>query len=171
MSRTRISSRLVGRMIFTPSNPARPFASSTLRSAEATKDWEGRQPEEHVANQDHHIDIHSSASVEGRNERSSGSRGESASTEKDHKTGNQRAKKDHPEAPGPVIGMNDERGGVSIVKLVFGQTNTDNLTEGSRWQICRKLKVGRQVFLPAWHIKSDTAPTKLAPINEIPPDR
>ena len=27
---------------------------------------------------------------------------------------NEQAKKDHPEAPGPVIGMNDERGGVSL---------------------------------------------------------
>ena len=104
-------------MPFLPRNPARPFTSWTPHSVEATKDWEGRQPEEHVSNQDHHINIHSSASVEGRNERSSGSRGESATTEKDHKTGNQKAEEDHPEAPGPVIGMNDERGGVSTSSL------------------------------------------------------
>ena len=96
----------------------RSFGSSTCRSAEATKDWEGRDPKEHVARQDHHINVHASASVEGRNERSTGSRGESASTEKDHKDGNRQAKEDHPEAPGPVIGMNDERGGVSASDVV-----------------------------------------------------
>jgi len=30
----------------------------------------------------------------------------------DHNDSNKRAKEDHPEAPGPVLGMNDERGGV-----------------------------------------------------------
>ena len=109
-----ISAKVASQMLSASRNPARPFTLSSLYYAEATKDWEGRQPEEHVANQDHHIDIHASASVEGRKERSTGSRGESASSEKDHKLGNQKAKEDHPEAPGPVIGMNDERGGVSI---------------------------------------------------------
>ena len=96
----------------------RSFGSSVCHSAGATKDWEGRDPKEHVARQDHRIDIHASASVEGRKERSTGSRGESASTEKDHKDGNQKAKEDHPEAPGPVIGMNDERGGVSTLEVI-----------------------------------------------------
>lgn len=34
-----------------------------------------------------------------------------AASEADQGNHNERAKKDHPEAPGPVIGMNDERGG------------------------------------------------------------
>ena len=34
-----------------------------------------------------------------------------AATQKDEKNSGQRAKEEHPEAPEPVIGMNDERGG------------------------------------------------------------
>ena len=42
----------------------------------------------------------------------------SATSEKDTGNNNERAQKDHPEAPGPVIGMNDERGGVGSIFLV-----------------------------------------------------
>ena len=35
-------------------------------------------------------------------------------SEKDSGNQNEQAQKDHPEAPGPVIGMNDERGQVSL---------------------------------------------------------
>ena len=87
-----MSSRLVSQLNITGTNRAKFLTTTAPRSAEATKDWEGRQPKEHVANQDHHINVHASASVEGRNERSTGSRGESASTERDHKSGNQKAK-------------------------------------------------------------------------------
>ncbi len=53
------------------------------------------------------------ASKEGRAERASGG-GSAATSEKDKNNQNKKAKEDHPEAPGVVIGMNDERGGVSI---------------------------------------------------------
>lgn len=38
-----------------------------------------------------------------------------AASETDARDDNKRAKEEHPEAPGPVIGMNDERGGVRCV--------------------------------------------------------
>ena len=84
----------------------------------ASASWEGRQPEEHVTNRKDEFDIQSSASKSGKQERAAaGGDGESgqssATSEKDHGNQNEKAKKDHPEAPGPVIGMNDERGGVS----------------------------------------------------------
>ena len=34
-----------------------------------------------------------------------------ATSQKDQRNSNERAKKEHPEAPEPVIGMNEERGG------------------------------------------------------------
>lgn len=37
-----------------------------------------------------------------------------ATTQRDHRQNNPRAKKDHPKAPEPVIGMNDERGEVRL---------------------------------------------------------
>ena len=67
--------------------------------------WEGRQPEEHVTNRKDELDVQSSASKSGVQER--------AASQKDHGDQNKKAKEDHPEAPGPVIGMNDERGRVS----------------------------------------------------------
>ena len=43
-----------------------------------------------------------------------------ATSEKDSGNQNEQAKKDHPEAPGPVIGMNSERGGVSLLPNSIG---------------------------------------------------
>ena len=81
----------------------------------ATKDWEGRQSHEHITNQDDNLNIQSSASKAGKSDRTAGGEGKSgATTQEDKGNQNEQAKKDHPEAPGPVIGMNDERGGVSL---------------------------------------------------------
>ena len=104
--------------------PLRSLASSpktTFRASYATvtKDWEGRQPSEHVTNRKDDLNIQASASKSGQGDRQKGSPKESegghsqATTEVDKGGQNEQAKKDHPEAPGPVIGMNDERGGVS----------------------------------------------------------
>lgn len=80
----------------------------------ATKDWEGRQSHEHITNRDDNLNIQASASKSGKSDRVSGKEGSSgATTEEDKGNQNEQAQKDHPEAPGPVIGMNDERGGVS----------------------------------------------------------
>ena len=88
---------------------------TTLPLARSNGTWQGRQPFEHVTDQDHELDIHSSASKSGKRQRAEGNgKDSSAATEKDPGNQNEKAKKDHPEAPGPVIGMNDERGGVSI---------------------------------------------------------
>lgn len=59
--------------------------------------------------------MQSNASKSGEQERAGGGSGQSSAiSEKDHGDQNKKAKEDHPEAPGPVIGMNDERGGVSF---------------------------------------------------------
>lgn len=92
---------------------SRPFFAGTIRPAAGTDDWDGRQPHEHVTNSENELDIQSSASKSGKRQRAEESHPTSAATEKDTGNNNEKAKKDHPEAPGPVIGMNDERGGVS----------------------------------------------------------
>ena len=78
--------------------------------------WSGRQPDEHVNYGDNdELDVLSSASESGKRQRAKGEgKDSSAATEKDPNKQNEKAQQDHPEAPGPVIGMNDERGGVSI---------------------------------------------------------
>jgi hypothetical protein len=45
--------------------------------------------------------------------------GSQATSRKDERNNNKRAKEDHPEAPEPVIGMNEERGGVSSARSQF----------------------------------------------------
>lgn len=94
----------------------------------ASTSWEGRQPEEHVTNRKDELDIQSSASKSGKQERAAGGGSEqsSAASEKDHGDQNKKAKEDHPEAPGPVIGMNDERGGVSFISNFVGNENSNN---------------------------------------------
>ncbi|KAI4233725.1 MAG: hypothetical protein LQ349_004226 [Xanthoria aureola] len=77
--------------------------------------WSGRQPSEHVTNRNDELDVHSGASKSGARQRAEDDQheGSSATSQKDPGNQNEKAKRDHPEAPGPVIGMNDERGGVS----------------------------------------------------------
>ncbi|CAD6570375.1 MAG: hypothetical protein ASARMPRED_003668 [Alectoria sarmentosa] len=109
--RTSIGARTLLRTTF-------PISSRSLPSltqhcfASSTSDWSGRQPQEHVANRKDELDVQSGSSQSGKRERAAGNENASQGTsEKDSGNQNEQAKKDHPEAPGPVIGMNDERGG------------------------------------------------------------
>lgn len=81
------------------------------RFASGTSDWSGRQSQEHVQNRKDELDVQSGASQSGKRERAADNENASQGTS-EHDAGNQneQAQKDHPEAPGPVIGMNDERG-------------------------------------------------------------
>ena len=75
--------------------------------------WNGRQPAEHAVNRKDELDVQSEAARSGQRERDGeAAPGSSAIAEKDPGKQNKKAERDHPEAPGPVIGMNDERGGV-----------------------------------------------------------
>jgi hypothetical protein len=58
-------------------------------------------------------DVQGDASQEGMKAHSEGKEGSQAISRKDEGDNNKRAGEDKPEAPKPVIGMNDERGPVS----------------------------------------------------------
>ena len=91
----------------------RPFTSGSV-----FRKWEGRKADEHVVNREDELDVHSEASQSGMREREKDDPDHSQGTsEKDKGKHNERAEKDHPEAPKPVIGMNDEKGGVSVACL------------------------------------------------------
>lgn len=60
---------------------------------------------------DKHKHVQSSASKAAHESRAKDSGDSNATSEKDQRKSNERAKKDAPEAPEPIIGMNDERGG------------------------------------------------------------
>ena len=95
--------------------PRLPILTPIRTLATGTKDWEGRQPSEHITNRKDELNVQASASHAGKRAKAEGASNSSASSDKDQGNNNERAKKDHPEAPGPVIGMNDERGGVSFL--------------------------------------------------------
>lgn len=73
----------------------------------------GSDSSTHVTNKKDELDVHSAASKSGKRDRASDNTQSGAASERDARDDNKRAKEENPEAPGPVIGMNDERGGVS----------------------------------------------------------
>ncbi|KAI9813403.1 MAG: hypothetical protein M1827_004077 [Pycnora praestabilis] len=91
---------------------SRSISSTSPRTADFG--WSGRQADEHLndrqGKQDE-LDVQSNSSGTAKRQKADGKEGGSAVSEDDPGNNNERAQKDHPEAPGPVIGMNDERGG------------------------------------------------------------
>jgi len=63
-----------------------------------------------VVNRTDELDVQSEAAQSGMKEHERGGDGSQALSRKDEGDNNKRAKEDHPEAPTPVLGMNDERG-------------------------------------------------------------
>lgn len=61
------------------------------------------------------LNVHSETSKSGKQEPAGSTEQSSATDEKDYGNQNKKAKEENPEAPGPVLGMNDERGGVSFL--------------------------------------------------------
>lgn len=112
--RTSVRARTLLRTTFRTSPQSLPSVTQH-RFASGTSDWSGRQPQEHASNRKDELDVQSGASQSGKRERAADDQNASqATSEKDSGNQNEQAKKDHPEAPGPVIGMNSERGGVSL---------------------------------------------------------
>lgn len=85
---------------------SRALSINAPRFSKDTTQWDGRHGDEHVLNRDDELDVQSEASKSGKRQRAEGSHADSAATETDSRGDNAQAKKDHPEAPGPVIGMN-----------------------------------------------------------------
>ena len=113
LPQTRLLCRAIHRVSPTTIRTSRSqFSTTTL-----LKKWEGRQAEKNPSRETDTHNAQQDAVRAGKADRASGD-GSSATSEKAGGDGskdlNRKAEKDHPEAPGPVIGMNDERGGVSI---------------------------------------------------------
>lgn len=89
--------------------PVRPFSTATRLNA----GWDGRKGDEHAINRDT-LDVQSDSAKKSMKDQNEGREdaGEAQSLDrKDHGDFNKKAK-ETTKAPGPVIGMNDERGGV-----------------------------------------------------------
>lgn len=97
--------------------PARTLPSihhRTLSTTPRLLAWKGSSGEDHITNSKDELDVHSAGAKAGKRDRATDDKQSSAASEHDSRQDNKRAKEDHPEAPGPVIGMNDERGGVGF---------------------------------------------------------
>jgi hypothetical protein len=112
------------------SHPSRPFTSYSRLLTEAKEaktsktspfspsvntgpGYEGRHSNDHAVNRTEQLDPQSQASHSGMAAHEKGEEGSQALSRRDEGQFQKKAKEQHPEAPGPVLGMNDERGGVS----------------------------------------------------------
>lgn len=98
------------RSLRTPTPFTRPASSSATSGGAPT----GTQ---HATDTSDELDVQSSGAKQGQRDKAAGQGGQAA-TQADERNNNQRAKDENPEAPGPVLGMNDERGGVSSFAMV-----------------------------------------------------
>lgn len=107
------SARLMARAFHRTIKPTSQIRSiSTTQSLSA---WTGRQPEDNTVRETDSNNVQQDAVREGKQDRASsdasdGANKSGATSEKDVGNMNKKAKQDHPEAPGPILGMNDERG-------------------------------------------------------------
>ena len=97
--------------ISSPSYNLRRFSSSKPSDTDhaSTPGWKGRTPDDHAVHRKDRLDIQSDASQSGMKEHQTGESGSQALNRRDDGQYNKKAEEDHPEAPQPVIGMNDER--------------------------------------------------------------
>ncbi|TKA60538.1 hypothetical protein B0A49_09969 [Cryomyces minteri] len=89
---------------------SRPFSTVYARRTDASVKTDQYPDDKHTTNKSDKLDVQSDSSNKGREAHSKG-QGGSATSQADERNSTERAKKDHPEAPDVVIGMQDERGG------------------------------------------------------------
>lgn len=90
--------------------------------------FSGRGSNDHAVNRTEQLDPQAKASQSGMEQRGKGQEGSQALSEKDEGGFNKKAEEEHPEAPAPVLGMNDERGGVS--SPAGARVDVDDRTQG-----------------------------------------
>lgn len=86
--------------------------SAKKPSQDSLPGWGGRHPRDHAVNRPA-LDPQAEGSKQGMKDHEAMKEGSDAISPKDERNSNKRAKEEHPEAPEPVIGMNEERGSVS----------------------------------------------------------
>lgn len=93
-----------------------------LSNSSINQKWEGSKGEDHIVRETDSHNVQQDAARSGKAERALGEASSGTSEKagmKREENLNEKAKRDHKEAPKPVIGMNDERGSVSIPILVL----------------------------------------------------
>ncbi|CAD0097041.1 unnamed protein product [Aureobasidium vineae] len=111
----RLSTLRQSRLV--PASPRRTFVSSTCRyssggklSTDDSVATEAYPDSEHATNKKDKLDVQSANAAEGQKAKSH-DEGGTATQHRDSNNSTAKAKKENPEAPDVVIGMQDERGG------------------------------------------------------------
>ncbi|KAI4720317.1 hypothetical protein E4T48_03499 [Aureobasidium sp. EXF-10727] len=111
----RLSTLRQSRLV--PASPRRTFVSSTCRyssggklSTDDSVATEAYPDDEHATDKKDKLDVQSANAAEGQKAKSR-NEGGTATQHKDANNSTAKAKKENPEAPDVVIGMQDERGG------------------------------------------------------------
>lgn len=99
-----------------------------LSNTAPLKKWEGRKADQHTTREGDHHNIQQDESRTAKHMKEGGNESSGAISEKDSKDDGKKAKEAAPKQPGPIIGMNDERGGVSLTQQIV-KHNTDITTE------------------------------------------
>lgn len=81
--------------------------------------WSGRKVEDHVVNRSDAKDVQSESSQAALKEKQEGKTSHSHGLGQTSGGQNSKAKEEHPKAPEPIIGMNDERGQVRDVSTLW----------------------------------------------------
>lgn len=87
-----------------------------LSNTAPLKKWEGRKADQHTTREGDHHNIQQDESRTAKHMKEDGNESSGAISEKDSKNDGKKAKEAAPKQPGPIIGMNDERGGVSLTQ-------------------------------------------------------
>lgn len=93
--------------------PLSTTAPTFAKDTHSTPGWEGRGTEGHAVNRSQHDPV-SKGAQQGIKDKQQGGEDSQAISQKGG-SANKKAEQEHPEAPQPVIGMNEERGEVSLV--------------------------------------------------------
>lgn len=117
-------------------SPKTNTSTTDQRAQDSLPGWPGRHGRDHAVKRPPH-DVQAEQSQQGIKDHESLKEGSDAISRRDEKSSNKRAKEEHPEAPEPVIGMNDERGSVSINTTSLKRQGADQVTE-------RALKLSRR---------------------------
>ncbi|KAF2502817.1 hypothetical protein BU16DRAFT_521480 [Lophium mytilinum] len=88
----------------------RPFTLSTRLQIDSSAKTDKFPDDEHATSKKDRLDVQSDSAHSGKNSKATGEGG-TATEQSDSQGATAKAKKEHPEAPDTVIGMQDERGG------------------------------------------------------------
>ncbi|EXJ69415.1 uncharacterized protein A1O5_07451 [Cladophialophora psammophila CBS 110553] len=91
------------------SQPSSADSKASTPAHDSLPGWGGRHGRDHAVKRPAH-DVQAETSQQGMKDHEEMKEGSDAISRRDERGNNKRAKEEHPKAPEPVIGMNDERG-------------------------------------------------------------